>query len=258
MVQSIASTQTISPSQALDRAVSDAVFAAEARERLPAGFRATIERAALSRALLETLVREAHLAGAPTDAEVDEVTRARWTDLDRPPSVRVTHAVALFAEGGRNRDDARRVAEAIARSVRGVLAPAAFIGAAQAVPAGSVRVRAERLPFIAADGRGISTDPEHAPDAEFDPTFAKAANSLSKVGEQSELVETSFGFHVILLEERLPERRVPLEDRRRALGPEVLARRADNLRRVLIQRLRQATPVELSRNNEQETQKLLQ
>jgi peptidyl-prolyl cis-trans isomerase C len=254
-VERIQDRQQLTPKMALERATSDALFALEAELRLPGAARAAVERAALARVLLEELGRAAQAKGPATDAELESITAERWVDLDRPPSVRVSHAVALHpAEGARA--PALSVARALEQAVRGVREPEAFLRAARAVPAGDIKVRAERLPYLTADGRGISTDRQRAPAGQFDPTFTRAANQLKEPGELSPIVETRFGYHVILLEERLPERRVSMEDRRVALTAEALTRRADTLRRELVSALKSSTRIEVRRDAEQQTAKL--
>jgi hypothetical protein len=256
-VERIALAQEVSPKKALDRALPDALFALEASLRLPAGTRAALERAAFARALLESLDRAAVDQGAPTDAEIQRITEERWVDLDRPVSVLVSHAVALFPKNG-ERGRALVVAKEIQRAVRDIRKVDEFLKAARAVPSGDIKVQAERLPYLTEDGRGISSESEHArsPAGTFDAVFARAANALREPGDQSDLVETRFGFHIIFLQERWAARHVSLRDRRVALVPEVQTRRADSLRRDLAAQLKARTPVEVRRDADEQTARL--
>ncbi len=254
-VERIAAAQGLDGAAALDRALSDARFALAARESLPAVTQVVIERAALARALLEGIAAHARDAGPPSDGEVEELTRQRWVELDRPAAVRVTHAVALQKKPS-DAAAARAIAEQLSRALAGIREPSAFIAAARAVTGNGIEIRAERLPYIAADGRGFSFEPAPAAAGHFDPRFAAAANALLHAGEQSGVVESDFGYHVILLEERLPARHVPLAERRAALTAEILSRRAERERRELVTRLRGATTVEVARDFEAVTGKL--
>ncbi|MCA9596913.1 MAG: peptidyl-prolyl cis-trans isomerase [Myxococcales bacterium] len=225
-VGQVAAAQRITREQALDRMVADALFAAEARDRFPATV-AAAERGAAARALLEELQRAARAAGPPTDTEVQQVTERRWWDLDRPPSVKVTHAVVRVKKPV---DDsaARELAERIAKATVGAESAADFEKRATAVPANGLTVLVEHLPPVTEDGRVVPPEPPppDQPQGRFEEPFARAANAIQNVGEQSGVVQTSYGYHVIYLEERLPEHRVPLEERRQAVEGEVIANRA--------------------------------
>jgi hypothetical protein len=251
-VERIASAQRLEARSALDNAISDALLSLEARARIPASSSATIGRAAAARALLESLARNAVAAGPPSDAEIAELSAERWIELDRPEAARVTHAVALLPKAG-DAARARSVAESVLAAVRGARDPESFMALASAVPHGEIEVRAERLPYITADGRGIASEGPPAPAGNFDGVFAHAANNLKNPGDHSEIIETHFGYHVILLEERLPEQRVPLADRRRALLPEVLSRRAAREKAELVAKLGTATRPEVARDADELT-----
>ena len=255
-VERIAAAQHVEARSAMNSAISDALLAVEALRRLPAGTSSTIARAAAARALLESLARNAGAAGPPTDAEIAQITAERWIDLDRPEAVRVSHAVALLPKNG-DAASARAVAQALLHAVEGARDPESFISLAEGTPHGDVEVRAERLPYITADGRGIASEGPLAPAGDFDPVFARAANALKNPGDHSDVIETRFGYHVILAEQRLPEQRVPLEDRRRALLEEVLSRRAAREKLELVAKLGKATRLEVLRDADELSAQLL-
>lgn len=256
-VERIAQAQRLEPRAALENAVADAVFAAEASERIPVSTSRVITRAALARALLEEFSRAARAAGPATDAEIDKLSAERWVELDRPEAVRVAHAVALRPKGG-EAVPARKEAEAIREETASARTPEDFVKIVKSRAKSAIEVRVERLPYITADGRGFSGEGPFSPTNRFEESFARAANALEQPGDFSPIVETSYGYHIIYLEARLPARRVALEDRRRALQAEVLSRRAATQKADLITSLGKATRVEVQRDADELTAQLLQ
>jgi parvulin-like peptidyl-prolyl isomerase len=103
------------------------------------------------------------------------------------------------------------------------------------------------LPAVTADGRTYDPDnPQPDTDQHFDVGFAGAVQSLA-VGQISQPIRTIFGFHVILCEARLPEQRVPLEQRRLRLYDQVVKGRAERAKQELLSRLTAATPPQVDR-----------
>lgn len=247
-VARIAERQGIAPRAAVDLALSDALFATEARSSLPLGASLSIDRAAAARGLLEQLARDATQAGAPTPAELAELARERWLEFDRPSAVRTTHAVVLNGKPERDAQ-AHALAEKLAEAVRAAHSEGELIRLANAVPAAGLQIRAEALPFVTADGRIFlrKDDGFKAGQGGFNVDFARAANALQSPGEQSPVVKTSFGYHVIRLEERVPGVVVPEAELSERLAPDVRVRRAGRARRELLDKLRQAAPVQIER-----------
>jgi len=252
-VARIAATEQVTLVEARERATTDALFAVAARET----FRArplvpVLARAAAARALLEGMKADALARGAPSEAEVAELTEQRWVELDRPESARTTHAVALV---NKPEDDAkaRAVAERIFAAVRELKDPTEFMRVAKEVPHEDIEVRVERLPAVTRDGRAFDPDkPNAGADSRFDPEFAKAATGLA-AGEVSTPVRSAFGYHVILCEARLPELRVPPDQRRVLLHDEVIKARAERAKQELLARLSASTPVQISRASDELT-----
>jgi len=248
-VAGIARAQSLALPAARALAVRDAAFAAGARVAFAGGsIVPVVERGAWARALLEVLKAEAAARGPATDAEVTELTALRWADLDRPESVRTTHAVAIVTKPEQEAS-ARAIAQHVYEAVRGVSDPQEFMRLAQAVPHEGVDVRAERLPAVTRDGRIYypeGASPELA-SQRMDPGFSEAALRLA-VGQISEPTKTTFGYHVILCEARLPEHRLSLEERRTALQDEVLKGRAERSKQELLARLSAATQITITRS----------
>jgi peptidyl-prolyl cis-trans isomerase C len=248
-VARIASARGIDRSRARDLAVRDALFAAAARDSPAHSADVTVaDRANLGRALLESFEKQAKEAGPATDAEVNELTAARWIELDRPPSVRTSHAVVLVKKP-EDAAPARALAERLAAALRDIAKPAEFLERARAFPAPlPLSIVAEQLSPVTSDGRMWEVGAR--PGTQFpslDPDYTRAAHAIAHPGEQSPVVKSAFGYHVILLEERLPEQRMPLEERRALLEGDIASLRAKKVLEATVLRLRQATPVEVVR-----------
>jgi len=248
-VERVARAQGLSLVAARDRAVSDALLAAHARAALGDATASHARGGALARALLESFSAEALRQGPPTDAEVAVATESRWWELDQPPLLRTTHAVVVVKKPA---DDsaAHAVADRIAIAVEGAKDAATFRKAASAVPSGGLDLRVEDLDPVARDRRAVnpaSPPPAGSRTAQYDAAFVDAAFAIPSVGRSSPVVRTEFGYHVILATERVPERRTPLEDRRRMLEPEVLLRRATELRDQVLRQARAGELVEVER-----------
>jgi hypothetical protein len=245
LVAEIARAQDVDFATARQRAISDTLFALEAGKRFQTtGPPEVAERVALARAMFEDFTRAAVEQGPVTTQEIETLAKKRWQDFDRPEAARVTHAVALV-EPGKDPAPARKLAQQLAEKLAGITDPKKFITTALAFPARRPGIQAEQLPPCTSDGRVVGGEPG----ATFDPRFAHAANLLREPGEQSPVIESSFGFHVILLEERLPEKRLGFEERRAALSGDVITNRAQKLSQKALAGLRKGTAVEVARNS---------
>jgi hypothetical protein len=240
----IAQRQGMTPERARDAAIQDALFAAEARQTLandPSVRRA--EKAILAGVVVDDLLQQARAQGPVTDDELAEVTQRRWLEVDRPSAARTVHAVVLVKDPA-SQQACRSLAGRIAQAVRDARDAGDFLARARAVPAGNLEVRAEGVPPIALDGREVDLNaPPGRTPGQFDLGFARAAHALRHPGDQSPVVQSEFGFHVIMLIERLPEHRVSIEERRRLLADDVLAGRGHRLLETLLARLRANEPV---------------
>lgn len=253
LVSGISRAQQVSLEGARDRAIRDALFAQAARDRLPLSQVRAVERSLIARSVLEEIFAEVRARGEPTEAELDEIVQERWFELDRPAASRTTHAVVLVKSAAEDAR-ARAVADAIASAVRGAVDGADFKRRAQAVPPGALEVRIEELPFVTPDGRAFRQDAIRGAAAEkgkFNRSFAEAASAIERSGAVSPVVKTSFGYHVIYLEERLPERRLAGPERRAALESEVFGRRAARVQKELMNALQTSQPLAITRASDE-------
>src|SRR5262245_8483767 len=79
LIRRVSAAQGVSIEEARRRAISDALFAAHAKQTFASsGAIETAERSALARAVLERMRREVESRGPPTDAEVETVSNERW------------------------------------------------------------------------------------------------------------------------------------------------------------------------------------
>jgi parvulin-like peptidyl-prolyl isomerase len=158
---------------------------------------------------------------------LDDATKRRWYEFDRPEARRISHVVVKL-EGTRE-EAAMTLARQIAKAVRGIRLGNGFLEAARAVPTGGLSVVAEALPPALEDGRVLSLDANGKPNGDggsFDEDFVRAAFQLKEPGDQSGVIRTRFGFHVLLFVERIPRVSIPVEERRKLLAQDVWKRRA--------------------------------
>jgi peptidyl-prolyl cis-trans isomerase C len=238
-VARIVRAQGVSARVARDNAVSDALFAAAAREIAEPAELAVAERSALARSLLEQIRAQAEAAGPPKEEEIEAVMRERWPELDRPITVRTSHALVRVPERG-DEQKARVLADKLATAVSSAASPKEFLDRAKAFSATPFELIAESLDPVTSDGRAF--DPFKGPHGtvtgSYVVEYARAAHAISTPGEQSPVTKTSFGFHVIRLDERLPEQRSAPEVRRSTVTAEVIRRRAKRHTDELVERLK--------------------
>jgi hypothetical protein len=237
----------VTPARASELAVEDALLAGELARREPALAHA-LSRVVLARQLARQLLEDARSAGPPSESEVEELTRERWWELDRPRMVAVVHAVVLSEDENL---EAEALARRIASAVQNSTSSEEFQNAARSVPGGNYTVRVETLPPVTRDGRAI--DPEKPPpagpsEAHFSEEFAEAALALDHVGQLSPIVRSSFGYHVLRAERIVEPRQPSLRERTQLLEPQVLQRRSLAAQTQLLEQQRQETRPEQLRS----------
>jgi peptidyl-prolyl cis-trans isomerase C len=248
-VARIARAQRLPAREARDRAIADALLAAEASERGLPGAARSARRSALARALLERIRDEAVAQGPVTDAEIDRLTRRHWLDFDRPRAVRVIHAAALVKKREQE-GPAEALAKRVREAVQGVKSAEEFQQRAEAVERGGIELVVERLTPVAADGKQVWTDerpPPGTPDQYYVKEFGAAAARLQQPLDITPVFPTYFGWHVAMAIEVFPEKRVPLDERRKALSDEAIGDRMKALEEPLLEKLRGEWPVQLDR-----------
>ncbi len=238
LVADVANKHGESAKDSLDALVFDAVLAQGAQARnldaRPASREAT--RAIRARFVLDRIARDARARGAPTDQEIQDLTARHWREVDLPEQARAVHVVVMTPHDPKKKSQMRAVAEDMRRAVLGATDAADFIARAKRVDAEGLEVKPETLPLFVADGRVVKSN------SNLDTKFATTAFALAP-GETSPIVETQFGLHVIRMLERLPAKRLSLEERRVRFADEAVAVRGHDAYTALIADLRQTHSV---------------
>lgn len=227
LVTRVSRASSISPSEALEALVADALAAAAARSsgldrEAVVGWPVSV---ALARRVSVRASEDALAQGAPRDDELQYV--------------RVAHAIVLRTSRVAG-DRAVAVAAAIRQAVSGARSVDEFEARAKAVPHADAQILVERLDSFGADGRS------GAGAGALDQTFVAAAFLLRPPDNISPVVETRFGWHVIFLAERVTPDDVSLAQRRIDLVQAVGELRARQSVEALVRAGRQTVAVDIA------------
>ena len=209
----------------------------------------TVRRAVLARALLEQLEARAKQPEIPTNDEVESMTAERWIEFDRGETFRTCHAV-IHADT-LTQDEGDKMAKRLAESLHPHTLCEDFLEHAKLLSIPDAKLTAEELPAVLADGRSVLVDSKGEPVEEgprLDEAFARAVHQLRTPGDQSGVVRTRFGWHVILLAEKIPEKRLPFLERREALTVDIHRRRAREASEAVLVHCRKSVPISVDRS----------
>jgi peptidyl-prolyl cis-trans isomerase C len=209
------------------------LLAAEARRR---GF--DRERA-VSRARRDALARRL-LEREAQQVTVDSLDQAELERLYAQQRERFVHGPL------------RKVVHAVVRTGKDRLEPAAAAEAARRIAAAASTAgteeefRAAVGQFKAELGKALKTEslpPFAAESRRFVPEFVSATFALEAPGSVSAPIETSFGWHVIMLLEELPPRNTPFGEAREIIGRELLPAERKRRTEQLFERLEQQAEI---------------
>lgn len=249
LLTDVARAQQRKPDDAVQLLLDDVLLSEGARSKKIDQATAVARDLTALRAQLvaDRLRNDARAQGACTDAEVDALSKLHLKDVELPETVQVIHAIAIRPKKqAPNQDElnqhAREIADAIEAAVQGATSADDFEARAKTVPHGDIDVRVERLPAFADDGVVPETG------GGMDATFAHAAFILAKPGDISPVVETTFGWHVIRLNERRPAKNIPREERRTMFAEECVATRARTAFEALLAARHASTKIEIAQD----------
>ena len=203
----------LGPGEALDALVRQQLLAREAWRRGHCGGRALEieQRRAMARAVLRRLGEELTENDVPLE-DIRNFYEERKTAFVHPPLRDVVHAVAMTGEGKLSDREAEDLAVRAAEAVAGAADTDAFEEALGPLRVGEARkfLKIEDLPPFPREGSG------------FDEVFVEAAWGLEGPGSISAPVRTRFGWHVIMLQQDIPERNSSFEEARREIAEGLL------------------------------------
>lgn len=202
--------------------VSDTLLSLEAKAS--EAHRATvIERAAFSRALIESLRSQTLNKKAPTQTEIDLEMRDNWLRFARPRAVRsvvirVPVPALVRDEPYQRLADELRAASDGAHNIEGLLAQ-------QMTVTSGLEIQRMRMPPVASDGRVVPMISQDKEVQQVDPRFAQIVSSLRSPGELSSVFATSDAYQFAFATEIIDELKADDVESRTEIAYRVAARR---------------------------------
>ena len=201
--------------------VSDTLLSLESRASEPHRA-AVIERAVLSRILIEDLRSKSLNDAAPKQAEIDKTIREQWLRFARPRAVRsvvvrVPVPTMVNDEPYRLLAEELRAASVGAHNIEGLLAQ-------QATVETRLTVQRMRMPPVASDGRVVPMISQDHEVKQVEAPFAQTVSSLN-TGELSPVFATSDAYQFVFATEVIDARTSDDEQSRKELAYRVAARR---------------------------------
>jgi parvulin-like peptidyl-prolyl isomerase len=235
LVLSVARAQHVTAEVALQRLIDDALLAEAARRSQPQT--GVAESSVLARALVLRLKDEALAKGPFTDEEIAGPLSSYWLELDRPEKRTIVHALIKREVAG---------AEALARTLQKELSLANGPDAAASEAAFTAhakqfkvtpQVHVEKFAIVA-DGRVAALNGGSV----LEP-FTKGTFAIPEVLGTSDVVETTYGFHVIRLLGREPPLQATREQKIERMKPDLIGARVRTVQEELLNRLRSQTTI---------------
>lgn len=170
--------------------------------------------------------------GPITDAELADLTSRHWREVDLGERVTVFHVVALRTK--LSEFDARSTIASLRDELKGATDRATFerIAGPRVVASKGALVMQPLDPFTI-DGRTTE-----GPQSTFDARFARGVFAIGAGELLSPVIESEFGWHVVLVLGRQPANRLPEQERRALFGPEAQTNRGRACLDTLLARLR--------------------
>jgi PPIC-type PPIASE domain len=231
---------------AVNAVVEEELFAMAAEKSGDKAMSEVVVRSAKARWLTRVFLEEAERRGALTEVEASQIRKDRWREFDRPPGMRVVHAlvrrpsgksaeiVAAFAKDG------KRQAMSLRERLLDTNAESDFVNAAKASLSEPYPIVAEDIPLFAANGELIEVQ------GTLDKAFASAAFLLAKDGEVSPIVETPFGFHIIRRAEVKASQTIPLDEMADRVHSDLLRVRSRRTLEEALAKSKEANPVKVN------------